>query len=94
MTTPDQPTTAAEFRDQAFITEVRQHARQIMDGITGLIGMQVQWNALDYLNTLDTGTGANEGIAPAEVGSVVFDTANAMKGLLDQGHSTNLSKLL
>jgi hypothetical protein len=38
--------------------------------------------------------GDNEGYTAAEVGAVVFDTANAFRGLLNTGHATNLSKLL
>jgi hypothetical protein len=57
--------------------------------------MQTEWNALDYGNTLDAGAGANTEILAADVGSVVFDTANELKlRIMDTGHKTNLAKLL
>ena len=56
--------------------------------------MQREYNALDYGNTLPDGSGENEGISKAEVGAVIFDTANALVALLDTGHATNMAKLL
>lgn len=82
------------MREQDFITLARQHAKSILDAYNGLKGLQLEWNALDYANTLDDGAGANEGITKAEVGSVVFDTTDAITTLLNAGHATNLSKLL
>jgi len=81
-------------REQDFITEARQHNKQIWDGINALVALQREWNAMDFGNTLDAGEGANEGIEAAEVGAVVFDTANALVGVLAAGHATNMAKLL
>jgi hypothetical protein len=81
-------------RESDFITEARQHAKAILNAYNALKGLQIEWNALDYANTLDDGAGANEGITKAEVGSVVFDTTDAITVLLAAGHSTNLHKLL
>lgn len=81
-------------RDQDFISEARALNRRLWDAINGLTAMQREWNALDYGSTLASGEGANEGIEPAEVGAVVFDTANAMVGVLNAGHATNMAKLL
>jgi hypothetical protein len=81
-------------REQDFITEARAANRQVWDGINTLIAMQREYNALDYGTTLDAGEGANVGIDAAEVGAVVFDTANAFVTLLNAGHATNMAKLL
>lgn len=81
-------------REQNFITEARAINRQIWNGINGLVAMQREWNALDYGSTLDAGDGENVGIEAAEVGAVVFDTANALVDVLNAGHATNMAKLL
>lgn len=81
-------------RESDFISEARQHAKNILDAYNGLKGLQLEWNALDYANTLNDGEGANEGITKTEVGSVVFDTTDAITTLLGAGHSTNLHRLL
>jgi len=81
-------------REQDYISLVRQANRQIWDGLNQLIALQREWNALDYGSTLDTGQGENTGITAAAVGAVVFDTANALVSTLNQGHATNMAKLL
>ena len=85
---------ASDTRGSDYITLARQYNRQIWEAINNLKSLQREWNALDYGSTLDAGIGANAGILPAEVGSVVFDTADAMIAVLDAGHATNMSKLL
>jgi hypothetical protein len=82
------------MRGQDFITIARQNNRQLWDAINNLVAMQREWQALDYLNTLPDGEGDNTGITPAEVGAVVFDTANALVAVLNAGHATNMAKLL
>lgn len=81
-------------RQQDYITEARNAAQQLWDAILTLEAMQSEWNAQDYSNELPDGTGANDGYAAAEVGSVVFDTANAMRAVLNAGHATNVTNLL
>lgn len=81
-------------REQDFITEARQLNRQVWEGINGLVALQREWNALDYANTLDAGEGDNTGIEAAEVGAVVFATADAFVTVLNAGHATNMAKLL
>jgi hypothetical protein len=82
-------------RQATFITDARTQAKKLLDAILALESMQTEWNALDYLNTLTEGSvGDNEGYTAAEVGAVVFDTANAFRGLLNTGHATNLARLL
>ena len=53
-----------------------------------------EWNALDYGTTLDAGEGENAGIVRADVGAVVFGTADALRTVLNSGHATNMAKLL
>lgn len=81
-------------READFITQTRAANRKIWEGINELVSLQREWNALDYGNTLDPGTGENEGITNVEVGAVVFDSANALVTTLNAGHATNMAKLL
>ena len=81
-------------RQADYISEARAANRQVWDGINALKALQREYNALDYGNTLPDGSGENEGISKAEVGAVIFDTANALVALLDTGHATNMAKLL
>ena len=81
-------------RQADYISEARAANRQVWDGINALKALQREYNALDYGNTLPHGSGENEGISKAEVGAVIFDTANALVALLDTGHATNMAKLL
>lgn len=81
-------------RHQDYISTVRAANKAIWDGINTLVALQREWNALDYGNTLPAGEGANEGVSRAEVGSVTFDTANALVAVLAAGHATNMAHLL
>jgi hypothetical protein len=77
-------------RSDEFAADARRYARAIWDNLNMLQSLQAEWNALDYGNTL----GTQDGLLPADVGAVVFDTANALRATLAQGHATNLAKLL
>ena len=81
-------------RHQDYISTVRAANKAIWDGINTLVALQREWNALDYGNTLPAGEGANEGVSRAEVGSVTFDTANALVAVLGAWHATNMAQLL
>lgn len=81
-------------RTTMFITEAREHARRLWDSVNALKALQAEWNALDYGTTLPDGTGPNDGYSRAEVGAVVFDTADAVAAVFAQGHATNLANLL
>lgn len=81
-------------RHQDYISTVRAANKAIWDGINTLVALQREWNALDYGNTLPPGEGANDGVSRAEVGSVTFDTANALVAVLAAGHATNMANLL
>lgn len=81
-------------REQDFYTLARQRSKAVWDAINDLVALQREWNAMDYGNTLEPGAGANEGLVAADVGAVVFDTANAMVAVLNAGHATNMARLL
>ena len=82
-------------RGQDYITEARAANKAAWNAINTLVAMQREWNALDYGNTLPDGEGGNDGVTAAEVGAVVFDTANAMvTNVLATGHATNMACLL
>ena len=81
-------------RHQDYISTVRAANKAIWDGINTLVSAQREWNALDYGNTLPVGEGDNDGITKTMVGSVTFDSANALVAVLTAGHATNMAKLL
>lgn len=81
-------------RESDFITEARAHARALWNAVNALEALQKEHSALDYGNTLDDGVGENAGITKQMVGAVVFDTANAVRVVLNAGHATNVAKLL
>lgn len=81
-------------RESDVYDDTRKAARDVWNAINTLVSLQREWNALDYGNTLDPGTGSNTGLTKTEIGAVMFDTANALVTLLGQGHATNLAKLL
>jgi hypothetical protein len=82
------------MRDQNYITEVRQNAKKFWDAVNALKGLQPEWQALDYGNTLADGEGDNLGYNRAQVGAVVFATTDAILALLASGHATNVANLL
>jgi hypothetical protein len=81
-------------RDNDFITEVRALDKQLWDAVHGLKQKQAEYTAKDYGNSLDDGTGANVGYNKVAIGSVVFDTTDAILALFAQGHGTNVANLL
>jgi hypothetical protein len=84
-------------RDQQFITEMRAAVRAIWNGLNTLKMGQREWNAKDFLNTLEAGDGEHAGLTPADIGACVFDTADQLEASItgaNAGHSTNLAKLL
>lgn len=81
-------------RHQNYISGIRASNRKVWEGIQELVAAQQEWNALDYGNTLPAGEGENEGLTKLEIGAVAFDTANAMRIVQNDGHATNMAKLL
>lgn len=81
-------------RQSDYITLVREANRNLWNSINTLVALQREWNAMDYGNTLPEGVGDNAGLTDTEIGAVVFDTANAMVAVLNNGHATNMAKLL
>lgn len=85
---------ASSDRQSDYISTARQATRDLWNAWLSLKGLQPEWNALNYSETLAEFAGANDGLAAADVGAVVFDTANAIETLFNTGHATNLAKLL
>jgi hypothetical protein len=83
-------------RDEDYVTLVRQANRDLWEAWLVLKGLQNEWNAQDYGNTLDLDVSGDNGHLDAtKVGAVVFDTANAIDTAVMQiGHSTNVTNLL
>jgi hypothetical protein len=81
-------------RANDYITEVRNANRKVWDGINELVALQREWNALDYGNSLPEGEGLNVGIVRADVGAVVFASANDLVDVLVTGVATNMANLL
>lgn len=77
-------------RKAEYVVDVQRMTRAIWDNLNALQALQAEWVALDYGTTL----GTHEDLLPAEVGAVVFDTANALRATLASGHATNMAKLL
>ena len=86
--------TSQQLGDLAQYTEARKLARQLLDAVHGLEAMQTRWNALDSGNSMIPGEGTHTGLVASDVGAVVFATADAVRGLLNAGHGTNIAKLL
>ena len=85
--------TSKELRDLLQYQLVREHSQNLLTAINGLLEAQGRWNALDSSANMIDGQGAFFGLTRVELGSVIFDTANALNALLDQGHRTNLEKV-
>lgn len=78
-------------RHEEFVQDARRYNRMIWEGLNALAGLQREWNALDYGTTMPAEV---EGVQRADVGAVVFATADAIEDLLATGHATNMAKLL
>lgn len=80
-------------RGEDFTNSVRDQTKQFWEAYTFLKAQQEEWNAQDYSNTLVVGAG-NSDVTPAELGAVVFATMDAVDGLMDAGHATNVTTIL
>lgn len=78
-------------RSNEFVADARRYSRMVWEGLAALKTLQREWNALDYGTTLPTEI---DGILRAEVGAVVFATADAIEIVLAAGNATNMAKLL
>jgi hypothetical protein len=86
---------ASNAQKQAFINMARQSATNYWEAQRELIALQAEWNALDYGTELTNAdfTGDNEGLTATNIGSVVFDTANAMQLVFNAGNATNIARI-
>jgi hypothetical protein len=86
---------ATEARKNDFATLVRQQTRVLWDTYHSLLSLQDEWDAQDYTASLASGlAGENAEITVGQLSSVVFDTTNAVKVLMDGGHATNVTNIL
>ena len=84
-------------RKSDYVTNARQYARDLWETLNALEAMQKEWSALDYSNTMDASDafiGSNTGLDATMVGSVVFETTNAIRAIFNAGHATNVARLL
>jgi hypothetical protein len=77
-------------RKEDFVSDAQNAARALWDALGRLESLQHEATALNYATTL----GTQGGLDSADVIAVVFTTANALRGLLNSGHATNMAKLL
>ena len=86
---------ASDAQKQAFINAARDAATKRWEYQQTCLRLQAEWNALDYGTALVQAdfTGDNEGITPAQIGAVVFDTANLDQATLDVGSATNIARI-
>lgn len=95
---------ATEARMSDYVTLVRQATKQLWEAYLELTTLQQEWHGQDYGNTLATYlqnvevNDANAGLTSAQVGAVVFDTTDhitdALSGVGNTGHRTNITSLL
>ena len=76
----------------AYVTQVRTQATNLIVTIQKLAALQDKWTALDLGNTLDNNNigGDNAGITKTQLAAVIGTTLGAFETLLSQGHATNL----
>lgn len=82
-------------REQDFVSEARAAATKIAEGVATLEALQPEWQAMDYgtvMGTFEDTTHAH--LNKAAIGAVVFATADALRGLLNTGHATNLYSII
>lgn len=82
-------------RHEEYTRIVRQKAITLWQVQQDLKGLQAEWDAQDYTNTLviDSG-GDNADVTVPQLAAVVHDTTNAIETLMDNGHATNITNLL
>ena len=86
---------ASDAQKQAFINAARDAATQRWAYQQTCARLQAEWNALAYGDNLtpEDFTGDNAGITPAQIGAVVFDTANLDQATLNAGSATNIARI-
>ena len=83
-------------RKSDYVAEARRETTQLIDALDRLRAKQYEWTALDYGTTMtdEDLIGVADGLVPSDIGAVIFDTVNAIDALLQEGHATNLYKLV
>ena len=86
---------ASDAQKQAFINAARVAATNYWNAQATCEALQAEWNAMDYDNALVPAdfTGDNEGLTKAQIGAVVFDTANLIAAVFAAGSATNIARI-
>ena len=86
---------ASDNQKQAFINAARDAATQYWAAQQACEALQDEWNALDYGTAITDAdfTGDNAGLVKADIGAVVFDTANAIATVFAAGNATNVARI-
>jgi hypothetical protein len=82
-------------RPSDFITQVRQEVTTLLETINHLDGLRLEWDGLDYGNTLELSDfeGTNSEVDTSEIAAAIGTTLDALNGLLNTGHRSNLLKV-
>jgi hypothetical protein len=83
----------ADAKINPLVTEFRTHLTTAYNAINAARSITEEVAAAGYAIEQSDLVGVNESITPAEVLSA-FSTFDAIDGLLDAGHRTNLSRLV
>jgi hypothetical protein len=84
-----------QTRETEYVREVRQNTISLWQAYLSLKELQDEWNAQDYGNNLTIDPeGPHAGLLPAQIGAVVFDTANAIATVMAAGNATNVTAIL
>lgn len=75
---------------QNYINGTKNDINQAITAIHRLKSRQLQWNALDYENTLITD---DPNLTVANVGAAIFAGGDALMAVLEGGNGGNLFKL-
>lgn len=80
-------------RPSDFVSEVRQMSTILLQTMNGLDALRREWDGMDLGNTLtDEGAfeGENSDVDVSDISAVIGTTLDALNGLLNAGHRTNL----
>jgi hypothetical protein len=81
-------------REDFYVTEVQEAARQGWSGINKLLMLQREWTFRDYTNTLGAGITLTSHPTVAELSAVVNTSTTALDAVLAAGHGTNITAVL
>lgn len=83
-------------RSKQFVSDTRQASIDLIASIDRMRALRREWDALGYSGTLDAAgvfTGDNADVTEPDIAAVIGTTLDAIDGLLQTGHYTNLYRL-